>query len=90
MKTGARILAAAIVCVCSGAVAQSGGGYDLNWNVPAAGGVSMGGAGYKLTGTVAQAAVAKSCANGYALRSGFWPGVPQNDVIFRSGFEASC
>lgn len=90
MKAGARIFFAAIVCVCSGAIAQSGGGYDLRWNVPAAGGAAMSGAGYTLTGTVAQPVAAKSCVGGYTLNSGFWPGVQQNDVIFRNGFEAGC
>lgn len=92
MKPGARFFTATLMVASAGstAVAQSGGGYDLHWNVAAAGGAAMNGAGYTLTGTVAQSVVARACANGYMLDSGFWAGVPGDDVIFRNGFEAGC
>jgi hypothetical protein len=85
------LLAIAIIfaaTMCGAAFAQSGGGYDLHWNVVAAGAGAMNGAGYMLTGTLAQHTAAQACANGYALRSGFWVGVPEADVIFRNGFDA--
>ena len=74
------------------ALAQSGGGYDLHWNVPAAGGGSMSGAnGYILKGTLTQAdanpAGAMTGNGGYALRGGFWHGPP--DVIFANGFDTA-
>jgi len=73
-------------------VAQSGGGYDLHWNTQNDGGAAMSGAnGYTLTGTVAQSDVdpvgPQTGANNYALRSGFWAGVHESDVIFSNGFE---
>jgi len=81
---------AAIVAACGAALAQSGGGYDLHWNVAGGGGGAMSGAGYTLNGTVGQYAASTACANGYALRSGFWAGVAETDVIFRNGFEPGC
>lgn len=86
------LLIACVVAVLSGsgAFAQSGGGYDLHWNVPGAGGAAMSGAGYTLGGTVGQHAIARACANGYTLSSGFWAGAAGGDVIFRNGFEVGC
>lgn len=74
------------------ALAQSGGGYDLHWNVPAAGGGYMSGAnGYALKGTLTQAdanpAGTLAGNGGYAVRGGFWHG--QTDRIFANGFEAT-
>ncbi|HEX3124849.1 MAG TPA: hypothetical protein VHQ21_16260 [Rhodanobacteraceae bacterium] len=82
--------AAAVAVSGSAALAQSGGGYDLHWNVPATGGGAMNGAGYSVTGAVGQHAVSMACASGYTLRSGFWAGVPETDVTFRDGFEPGC
>lgn len=86
----ATLAAAATALLGGSALAQSGGGYDLHGNVPAAGGTAMSGAGYTLTGTVGQHAASVACANGYSVRSGFWSGVSGGDVIFRNGFEAGC
>jgi len=64
--------------VASGArpvVAQSGGGYDLTWNVIAGGGAtfSTGGA-YSLGGTIGQADANTTTMTGgsYSLQGGFW------------------
>ncbi|HZW50917.1 MAG TPA: hypothetical protein VFF05_03590 [Rudaea sp.] len=92
MKTLARFALVATL-TCGAAGAQSGGGYDLHWNAPAAGGATMADAGYTLTGTVAQPAAKAACASGasgYTLRDGFWAGQPGGDVIFRNGFETGC
>ena len=83
---------AAMLIAAPWVVAQSGGGYDLHWNVPGAGGAAMSGAsGYILNGTIGQAdaspAGAMTGASSYALRGGFWAGVHENDVIFRNGVE---
>ena len=82
----------AINATGDGALAQSGNGYELHWDVPGGGGGPMSGAGYTVDGTLGQHAVSTACGNGYALRSGFWAGQPGTgtDVIFRDGFEASC
>jgi hypothetical protein len=92
MKRIARQIAmAAIVIVSAAASAQSGSGYDLHWNTIASGGGAMNGNGYSLNGSPGQSAVAVSCgASGYTLRSGWWAGIPEGDVIFRNGFDAGC
>ncbi len=94
MKAGARFVFVAGVAAISGgaATAQSGGGYDLHWNTPAAGGRAMAGNAYTMTGTVGQAAASASAcgASGYAVRSGLWAGIPEGDVIFRNGFDPGC
>jgi hypothetical protein len=89
MKILAR-LALVATLTCGAAGAQSGGGYDLHWNVPGAGGAAMSGAGYTLGGTVSQHAASESCAHGYKVSSGFWAGARGGDVIFRNGYEAGC
>lgn len=93
MNCRIRILSiACAVAALSGsaALAQSGGGFDLHWNVPGAGGASMTGGAFTLTGTAGQHAASVACANGYKLSSGFWAGASGGDVIFRNGFEAGC
>jgi hypothetical protein len=74
-------------------IAQSGGGYDLHWKtIDAGGGTVTGASGYSLSGSVARqdaSPLGAATAGGYALRGGFWPGVGEGDVIFRSGFEAT-
>jgi hypothetical protein len=91
----ADVVLAAALADATMALAQTGGGYDVHWNVAAAGGGAMSGAnGYAIDGTIAQVEVtpggAMSGATNYALRGGFWVGIAnlQSDVIFRSGFEA--
>jgi len=74
----------------SHATAQSGGGYDLQWNAHAANGSAMHGASYALDATVGQPASAVVCGHGYVLRSGFAAGIAATDVIFRSGFDTGC
>lgn len=84
------LVGAAVVLSGSVALAQSGGNYVMQKQVVGAGGTATSGGAYTLIGTVGQHAAAVSCANNYSVRSGFWPGVPQTDVIFRNGFEAGC
>ena len=88
----ARVALFAIAVAVSGSVAlaQSGGGYVIQKQVIGAGGTAMSGGAYALTGTVGQHAAAIACANTYRVYSGFWPGTPPTDVIFRNGFEAGC
>ena len=88
-----RLPAALVLTAVSAtlALAQSGGGYDLHWNVPASGGGPMSGAnGYTLIGTVGQTAASPAaittCAK-YAVHSGFWAGIQLSNEIFCSGFE---
>jgi hypothetical protein len=54
------------------ASAQSGGGYDLTWNVLGSGGGSNSGGGYTLNGTLGQPAAGTLNGDGYILVSGFW------------------
>jgi hypothetical protein len=90
IRVGLAILA--IITAGGGASAQSGGGYDLHWNIPGAGGGAMTGGGYSINGTIGQYLASTACANGYLLHSGFWAGQPATgaDVIFRNGFESLC
>jgi hypothetical protein len=80
------ILLAAVVVVLFAAVflgataptlAQSGGGYDLTWNVIGGGGATFStGGGYSLGGTIGQAVAGGPATGGsYSLNSGFWAGV---------------
>ena len=93
MMPGRRLGFIALLLATPVLLAQSGGGYDLHWNKPAAGGGTMNGAnGYTLSGTIAQAdANASGVMTGaatYALQGGFWVGTTNNksDLIFRDGF----
>src|SRR5512141_919434 len=58
--------------------AQSGGGYDLTWNVIGGGGATFStGGGYSFGGTIGQAVAGGPATGGgsYSLNSGFWAGV---------------
>ena len=89
------ILVLVLVLTAPVLLAQSGGGYDLHWNKPAAGGGTMNGAnGYTLSGTIAQpdanASGAMNGAGSYALSGGFWTGAHgTSDVVFRNSFETA-
>jgi len=56
----------------SPARAQSGGGYDLTWNVLAGGGDASNWGGYTLQGTIGQPAAVTLSGGLYSLHSGFW------------------
>jgi hypothetical protein len=85
MKKRDRFLISALLALASilavtlpGALAQTGGGYDLTWNTMDGGGVieSTGGS-FSLSGTIAQPEVGAILDGGaYSLIGGFWTGVP--------------
>ncbi len=55
------------------ASAQSGGGYDLTWNVIASGGATFSAGGnYSLGGTIGQADAGTMSGGKYSLIGGFW------------------
>jgi hypothetical protein len=56
------------------ALAQSGGGYDLTWNVIAGGGGTSTSANgvYSLSGTIGQADAGPLSGAPYTLNGGFW------------------
>lgn len=57
------------------ALAQSGGGYDLTWNMVDGGGATFStGGGYSLGGTVGQPDVGQVSNLPYTLVIGFWGG----------------
>ncbi len=94
MKPGTRFaLAVGVAAITGGAAtAQSGGGYDLHWNAHTAGGGTGIGGGYTVTANIGQPAPS-ACAfgtSGKTLRSGFWGGITEGDVIFRNGFDPGC
>ena len=71
-------------------LAQSGAGYDLHWNTPAAGGATASSTnGDTVAGTLGQPAAGPATAMsaaGYDLLGGFWS-VHSSDVIYRNGFD---
>lgn len=54
--------------------AQTGGNYDLSWNVVSAGGGQSSGGDFRLEGTAGQAAPGLSSGGNSALKAGFWWG----------------
>jgi hypothetical protein len=71
------LLAAVLVLAISlmvvvGVAAQTGFGFDLSWNVIAAGGGRSTLTGYELNGTIGQTAVSSSSGSGDVLAHGFW------------------
>jgi hypothetical protein len=93
VRTRVRFVFALGAAIAGGAaMAQSGAGYDLHWNARTAGSGSMNGAGYAVTASIGQPA-ASACINGASgktLRTGFWGGITEGDVIFRNGFDPGC
>lgn len=71
-------LLAALLLLISvpGALAQSGGQYDLTWNTVDGGGASLiTGDGYELAGSIGQPDAGPALANvDYVLVGGFWSG----------------
>lgn len=52
--------------------AQTGGGYDLTWNLAGGSGGAMSGGAYALVGSAGQAAAGTLSGGSYALNGGFW------------------
>ena len=70
-------LLAALLLTASipGALAQSGGGYDLTWSTIDGGGYTFStGGSYSLGGTVGQPDAGALSGGGYTLGGGFWGG----------------
>ena len=65
----ATLAAASLV---ASAHAQSGGIYDLSWNVIGSGGGVSNGSVYALSGTAGQAVAGAHTGGAYDLRGGFW------------------
>jgi hypothetical protein len=61
-----------IVFLAAGAHAQSGGIYDLSWNVIGGGGGVSSGSVYALSGTTGQPGAGAQAGGAYDLRGGFW------------------
>jgi hypothetical protein len=67
---------------------QSGNNYQLESAVLASGGSVATGGEFELNGTIGQPVADESSGDDYVLHSGFWPTVkPNDDIIFRNGFE---
>ncbi len=60
-----------LATLVGGALAQSGGDYDLTWNTADSGSYALSGGGYTLENTVGQAEAGALSASSYALSSGF-------------------
>ncbi|MEM7704391.1 MAG: hypothetical protein AAF358_02505 [Pseudomonadota bacterium] len=82
-------LACAAVFVACGALAQSGGGFDIRRSVIAGGGGQAAGGDFSLTGTAGQPATQESAGGDFVVRAGFWAqeNVVRPELIFANGFE---
>ncbi|MFN0149305.1 MAG: FlgD immunoglobulin-like domain containing protein [bacterium] len=70
------LAASAAVSVALKARAQSGGAYDLSWNVIASGGGASSGSAYALGGTIGQPDAGTHTGGAYKLLGGFWASGP--------------
>jgi hypothetical protein len=69
------LLCLSVVAMFSGAAyAQTGGGFDLSWQVIGGGGGQSAGGSFTVDGTVGQAVVGSSARSGYTVDHGFWTG----------------
>ena len=66
------------------ALAQSGGGFDLSWNVVSGGGSPMASSGFQLNGTVGQPEVNAGLMTGgsHQVGPGFWYGTGGEHKIY--------
>jgi FlgD Ig-like domain len=65
-------MTAAAIGLAAEARAQSGGAYDLSWNVIGSGGGASNGNNYALNGTAGQTGAGTHAGGAYTLLSGFW------------------
>ncbi len=65
-------LLAVMFLAAGGALAQSGGGYDLSWNTMDGGGGRSSAGQYTLDGTIGQPDAGMMTGGTYALTGGFW------------------
>jgi hypothetical protein len=74
--TRMSVFISATALVGSTALAQTGNGYDLNWNTLDGGGAMFStGGGYELGGTIGQPdAGGPMTGGGFEMTGGFWPG----------------
>jgi len=70
-----RVLLLVLAAAVAGQViaqAQTGGGYDLTWNVVSSGYMTSMGGSYSLAGTAGQAGTGPLNGGGYTLNGGLW------------------
>ncbi|MHC4478758.1 MAG: hypothetical protein ACYTEL_24255 [Planctomycetota bacterium] len=83
-----------VVSLVSGAVAQSGGPYDLTWSTIDGGGGQSSGGSYVLTGTIGQPDAAYSAGGPYEVFGGFWAYKPTcwsaAECAGQSNGDATC
>ena len=74
----ALLVAVALIVVLTAATApvlgQTGGVYDLTWNLVGGSGGAMSGGAYTLEGSAGQMVAGDTLGGSYALKSGFWEG----------------
>ena len=73
----ALIILIASLLISNSALAQTGSGFDLNWNVIGGGGGTATGSGFSLSGTIGQSVVGSSSEANFSLGHGFWNQVLQ-------------
>lgn len=78
----AAAVSLAALGVCSSALAQSGGVYDMSWNKIANGSVpQVTGGAFTLSGTVGQSDAGLLTGGPYRLNGGFWNGVALRQLL---------
>ena len=77
MRRLAILMALALLLAgVGGALAQSGGGFDLSWYTVDSGGGASAAGGYSLGGTAGQPDAGALAGGVYTLAGGFWAGGP--------------
>src|SRR5215471_15509266 len=74
MRGGLRAAAIslAVILLATGAHAQTGGGFDLRWNVVPGGGASSSSGAYKVTGSGGQPDAGQVSGGAWKISGGFW------------------
>ena len=75
---GVGLLLIILLAAAGSALAQTGGAYDLSWNVQPGGGQTFSTGGpYSLGSTIGQVGASGPMTGGvYSLSGGFWAGIP--------------
>ncbi|MEM1091205.1 MAG: hypothetical protein AAGI67_12550 [Pseudomonadota bacterium] len=83
------LLLAGGTVLAAGALAQTGGGFEIRRSVIAGGGGQGAGGDFVLTGTAGQPATQESAGGDFTVRAGFWAqeNVVRPELIFANGFE---
>ena len=88
--TALTVLILSAIIISSGALAQSGGDFEITKSTIDGGGGTSAGGDFSLTGTIGQADAnpQKSSGGEFSLAGGFWANATIIDLIFKDSFES--